>query len=203
MSGNRIQIEHRPVNWKGFKSALAQRDFSQTRNNSRFQTGCNVPERDQRGGLSVPFPWQTLDQLNNLWVNPSRRRPIAVSTRECPFRGVALWWRRQPLHDGFGVAVTAAEHPRLYGRFVVRDAFDHASAESARITSSTDGGDVALLDILRDDRRSDDPRRRRVRKPGGRGTGRRGWASAPIRRLLNREEADLFSEEQIMYRNRG
>ena len=156
-----------------------------------------------------PFPWRTqrLDQLNDLWVNPSgRRRPITISARKNPFRGFARWWRRQPLrgvHDGFSVAVTAAEHPGLYRRFVARDAFDHASAEDARITSSTDRRGVALLDILRDDRRSDDPRRRRVYEPGGRGTGRRSWGSVPIRRLLNREEADLFSEEEIRYRNRG
>ena len=161
------------------------------------------------GRPSVPFPWQTqrLDQLNNLWVNPSRWGPISISTRKNPIRGFALWWGRQHLrgiHDGFGIAVDTAEHSALYRRFVARDAFDHGSAERARITSSTDRRDVAFLDILRDGRRSaDDPWGRRVHESRGRGTGRRGWGSAPIRHLLNREEADLFGEEEIRYRNRG
>ena len=155
-----------------------------------------------------PFPWQTqrLNRLNDLWVNPSDRRPITISTRKSPFRGLAWWWGRQRLRgvrDRFSIAVSTPEHSGLYRRFVARDAFDHGSAERARITSSTDRRDVALPDILRDDRRFGDPRRRRVYKPGGRGTGRRGWGSAPIRPLLNGKEADLFSEEEIRYRDRG
>lgn len=109
----------------------------------------------------IPMANAKAGSTHDLWVNPSgRRRTITISARKNPFRGFAWWRRWQPLrgvHDGFSVAVTAAEHSGLYRRFVARDALDHTSAERARITSSTDRRDVALLDILRDDRRSDDP----------------------------------------------
>ena len=163
MSRDRIQIEHRPANLKGFKSALAQRARFQTKNNSRFQTGCNVPKGNPAGKSSVPFPWRTQkpDQLNNLWVNLSQQRPVATSAHSSSFRRLALWWARRPfrrVRNGPNVAITAAESPALYRGFVACRSFDQASIEHARITSSAHRREAALPHIL-DDRRSDDPRR--------------------------------------------
>ena len=94
-------------------------------------------------------------------------------------------------HGRLGIAVTTTtattEHLALHRGFVAHAAFDRGSIENARITSSADGREAAVPDVLRDDRRSDDPGRG---QSGGRKTGRRGWGPAPIR-----EEVDLFSEE--------
>ena len=108
--------------------------------------------------------------------------------------------RRGPcgVHRRLDTAVTTAEHLALYRGLVARAAFDQSPVESARITSSADGREVAVLDILRDDRRSDDPRRSRMSQPGGREHGRWGWGPAPVR-----EQVDFFGEEEVRYCERG
>ena len=120
---------------------------------------------------------------------------MTTSTHNGRIRAIDLRRRGRALggaHDRLRKAVAATEHLSLYSGFVAHSAFDYGSVENSWITPSPDRHVVAVLDVLRDDRRLGDRKRTWMHQAGGRGTGRRGRGPAPIR-----EEVDLFREEKI------
>ena len=91
---------------------------------------------------------------------------MTTSTHKSLFRVIDLRCGGRGLcgvHGRFDIAVTTtAKRLALYRGFVARAAFDRGSIENARITSSADRRERVFPHVLRDDRRFDGPKSRRM-----------------------------------------